>query len=205
MPDFSKLLERNRAWVEAKGRSDPEFFRKLAQGQDPDFLFVGCSDSRKSINKMLGTEPGDLFIHRNIANQVQLTDGNVQAILEFALLNLKVRHVIIGGHTRCGGVKAALEGVEEGAVGAWLTNLRALAALHAPELAAIRDPAERADRLSEINVMAQARNVLLSGPYKEAKVAGHAPTVHGWIFELQTGLIRELELPEDEWRRDGLL
>ena len=205
MPDFSKYLQRNQAWVEAKRAEDPEFFKLLAEGQNPDFLFVGCSDSRKCINSMIGTGPGELFVHRNIANQVPSGDGNVQAILEFALLNLKVRHVVIGGHTRCGGVKAALAGVNDGAVGAWLQNLRDLVEAHAQELEAIPDPVDRADRLSEINVLAQARNVLLSEPYRKAKEGGFAPTVHGWMFDLSTGLIRELDLPEAAWRDEGLL
>lgn len=205
MPDFSRYLKRNREWVEAKSGEDPEFFRRLAEGQDPDFLFVGCADSRKCINSMIGTGPGELFIHRNIANQVPLGDGNAQAILEYALLNLKVRHVVISGHTRCGGVGAALDGVEEGAVGVWLTELRALAREHAEELDAIQDAVDRANRLSELNVLAQVRNVLLSEPYRKAREKGFAPTVHGWIFDLATGLIREMDLPEEEWRKEGLL
>lgn len=205
MPDFAKHLERNRAWVEAKRRKDPDFFRRLAEGQDPDFLFFGCSDSRKCINSMIGTGPGELFVHRNIANQVPLEDGNVQAILEYALLTLRVRHVVVGGHTRCGGVGAVLDGLEEGAVGAWLVGLRDLARAHAPELDAITDPVERADRLSEINVVDQVRNVLLSPAFKRARKEGFAPTVHGWLFDLATGLIRELDLPAEAWREEGLL
>lgn len=205
MPDFSKYLQRNRAWVEAKRREDPEFFQRLAEGQSPDFLFFGCSDSRKCINSMIGTGPGELFIHRNIANQVPPGDGNVQAILEYALLTLKVRQVVVGGHTRCGGVGAALEGVDGGAVGVWLEELRGLAGQHSSELEAIADPLDRANRLSEINVLAQVRNVLLSDPYRKAKEAGFAPTVHGWMFDLATGLIREMELPDDAWREEGLL
>lgn len=205
MPDFSKYLERNQAWVEAREKEDPEFFQRLAEGQNPDFLFFGCSDSRKCINSMIGTGPGELFVHRNIANQVPAGDGNVQAILEFALLTLKVRHVVVGGHTRCGGVKAALAGVKEGAVGAWLQELRDLVNAHAGELEAISDPLERADRLSEINVLAQVRNVLRSEPYRKAREGGFAPTVHGWMFDLSTGRIREVELPEKAWRNEGIL
>jgi len=205
MPDFAKHLERNRAWVESKRQKDPDFFQRLAEGQNPDFLFFGCSDSRKCINSMIGTGPGEVFMHRNIANQVPVDDGNVQAILEYALLTLKVRHVVVGGHTRCGGVGAVLDGLEEGAVGVWLSGLRSLAREHAGELDAIPDPVERADRLSEINVLAQARNVLLSPAFRRARKGGFAPTVHGWLFDLATGLIRELDLPEDSWRKEGLL
>ena len=205
VPDFSKLLERNRAWVDAKVAEDPDFFRKLAEGQRPPFLFFGCSDSRKCLNSMIGTGPGELFVHRNIANQVPLGDGNVQAVLEFAILNLKVRHVVVGGHTRCGGVGAALAGLSDGAVGRWLEDLRGLAVAHARELEPLPSLLDRANRLSEINVVAQVRNVLLSPAYRVAKEEGTAPTVHGWMIDLASGYIREMDLPEEEWRREGLM
>jgi len=205
MPDFPKLLERNRAWAAAKLAEDPEFFRKLAEGQSPPFLFFGCSDSRKCLNSMIGTGPGELFVHRNIANQVPLEDLNVQAVLEFAVLSLRVRHVVVGGHTRCGGVGAALAGLDQGAVGAWLSGLRGLAKAHEEELSPLPSLLDRANRLSEINVLAQVRNVLLSPAYRAAKEEGAAPTVHGWMIDLASGLIRELELPVEEWQGEGLL
>jgi carbonic anhydrase len=205
MPDFQRLLDKNRAWVAEKLAQDPDFFRKLAEGQRPPFLFFGCSDSRKCLNSMIGTGPGELFVHRNIANQVPLEDLNVQAVLEFAILNLGVRHVVVGGHTRCGGVGAAMAGLEEGAVGAWLKELRALAGAHAEELAPLPSLLDRANRLSEINVVAQVRNVLLSPAYRRAKEEGRAPTVHGWMIDLASGYIRELELPEEKWRKEELL
>ena len=133
MPDFTRLLDRNRAWVQGKTSEDPDYFTELAQGQTPPFLFFGCSDSRKCMNSMIGSGPGELFVHRNIANQVPLHDANVQAVLEYAILSLEVRHVVVGGHTCCGGVGAALAGLEEGAVGAWLADLRSLASEHRKE------------------------------------------------------------------------
>lgn len=205
MPDFKELLRRNRVWVEAKLAEDPGFFKKLAEGQRPPFLFFGCSDSRKCLNSMIGTGPGELFVHRNIANQVPLEDGNVQAVLEYAILNLRVRHVVVGGHTRCGGVGAALAGLEAGAVGAWLKDLRALAVAHAGELEPLPSLLDRANRLSEINVVAQVRNVLLSPAYRQAREEGLAPTVHGWMIDLASGYIREMVLPEAEWREEGLM
>ncbi len=205
MPDFPKLLERNRAWVDSRLAADPDYFTKLAQGQRPAFLFFGCSDSRKCMNSMIGSEPGELFVHRNIANQVPLHDTNVQAVLEFALLTLQVRHVVVGGHTCCGGVGAALAGLEDGAVGAWLKDLRALAKEHAQELEALPNLLARANRLSEINVVAQIKNVLLSPAYKAARENGTAPTVHGWMFDLSTGLIQEMDLPKHTWVAEGLL
>lgn len=205
MPEYRELLERNRSWVEAKVAEDPGFFTDLAEGQRPPFLFFGCSDSRKCLNSMLGAGPGELFVHRNIANQVPLDDPNVQAVLEFAILNLRVRHVVVGGHTRCGGVGAALAGLSDGAVGAWIAGLRELAATHAGELEGLPNLLARANRLAEINVVAQVHNVLLSKPYQRAKKEGKAPSVHGWIFDLASGLIREVELPVGEWREEGLL
>jgi len=205
MPDFPTLLERNRTWVQAKLSEDSEYFSKLARGQRPPFLFFGCSDSRKCMNSMIGSEPGELFVHRNIANQVPVHDANVQAVLEFAILNLKVRHVVVAGHTGCGGVGAALAGLKEGAVGAWLTDLRVLALEHREELEPLPNLLARADRLSEINVVAQLRNVLLSSSYREARKQGDPPTVHGWMLDLSTGLIREMALPRESWRQEGLL
>lgn len=204
-PTYDQLLVNNKRWVEDRLAEDPCFFKDLAAGQQPPFLFFGCSDSRKCLNAMLGTRAGELFIHRNIANQVPLDDPNVQAVLEFALLHLKVKHVIVGGHTRCGGVRAAMEGHTQGAVGAWLRNLRALASRHDRELLALANPNARADRLAEINVIAQVENVLRSPAFGEARRSGTAPRVHGWIFGLETGYIRELDLPVGEWRSQGLL
>ena len=205
MPDFARLLERNRAWVRGKTSEDPDYFTKLAQGQRPPFLFFGCSDSRKCMNSMIGSGPGELFVHRNIANQVPLQDANVQAVLEYAILNLKVKHVVVGGHTCCGGVGAALAGLEEGAVGAWLRDLRVLASEHQEELDGLPNLLARADRLSGLNVVQQARNVLLSSPFGQALEEGFSPTIHGWMFNFSTGLIRELDLPLADWEREGLL
>lgn len=205
MSEFPKLLERNKAWVDKRLADDPEYFKKLAEGQRPAFVFFGCSDSRKCMNSMIGSEPGELFVHRNIGNQVPLHDPNVQAVLEYAILNLKVRHVVVGGHTCCGGVGAALAGLDEGAVGAWLADLRELAKKHADELEPLPNLLARANRLSEINVLAQIRNVLLSPSYRAAREEGIQPSVHGWMFDLSSGLIREMDLPREEWAREGLL
>jgi carbonic anhydrase len=195
-PDFDRLLANNRAWVIEQLELDPDYFQRLAEGQHPSLLFIGCSDSRMRVNHMLGTEPGELFIHRNIANQAPLDDPNFQAVLEFAILHLQVRHVVVAGHTRCGGAKAALAGVEGGAVGAWLEPLKDLAARHKDELHAIPGDLERQNRLAELNVQAQVANILRSPSYKASLAAGEAPELHGWILDLASGLIREMELPE---------
>jgi len=204
-PVFAELLKRNRAWVRARLDENPEYFRTLSQDQKPPFLFIGCSDSRKCINTMIGTRPGEGFIHRNIANQVQAEDRNVQAILEYAVLILQVQHVVVVGHTRCGGVAAALAGHSEGAVGAWLAALRSLAEDQANELNLQPDAEARADRLAEMNVVVQVENVLRSDSYREAVKRGHPPEVHGWMFDLKSGLVRELDLPRQRWTDSGLL
>jgi carbonic anhydrase len=199
------LLANNREWAEARLAEDPDFFEELASGQAPSVLLIGCSDSRKCINAMLGTRPGDIFVHRNIGNQVSPADTNAQAVLEFAINHLEVQHVVIKGHTRCGGMKASLAGYDQGMVGTWLRDARGLVARNARELNEIPDEGARADRLSELNVIAQAENVLKSNAYRGAREAGKAPEVHGWIFELETGLVRPLELPKDRWVKEELL
>jgi carbonic anhydrase len=195
-PAFDLLLANNREWVQEKLWDDPDYFRKLAEEQHPTILFIGCSDSRVTVNRMLGTHPGELFIHRNIANRAPLDDPNFQAVLEFSIMHLAVHHIVVAGHTRCGGAKAALAGVEGGAVGAWLEPLKALAAQHREELNAIPGDLERQDRLAELNVEVQVGNVLRSAPYRTALGAGDPPEVHGWILDLASGLIREMELPD---------
>lgn len=199
------LLANNKAWADARLAEDPDFFADLAEGQAPSILLFGCSDSRKCVNAMLGTGPGDMFVHRNIGNQVAPADTNAQAVLEYAIHRLGVGHVVIKGHTRCGGMAAAMAGYDQGMVGNWLRDARGLVARNARELNAIPDEADRADRLSELNVIAQAENVLKSNAYRRAREAGKAPEVHGWIFELETGLVRPLELPKDRWVREKLL
>jgi carbonic anhydrase len=199
------ILENQKAWVDACLSEDPEYFHRLAEGQHPHSLFFGCSDSRMCLNSMLGTRPGELFIHRNVGNQVDTTDPNAQAVLEFAIQTLGVGDLIVAGHTRCGGMAAALAGHDQGMVGNWLRGARGLVARNAQELNAIPDPQDRADRLSEINVVAQTENVLRSHPYRRAREAGNAPEVHGWLFGLETGYIREVELPLDRWRREKFL
>jgi carbonic anhydrase len=203
--DIRELLANNRAWAETRVAEDPGFFERLAEGQAPSILLFGCSDSRKCLNTMLGTGPGELFVHRNIGNQVDPTDPNAQAVLEYAIHNLGVQHVVVKGHTRCGGMAAALAGYDQGMVGSWLRAARGLVARNARELNEIADSQERADRLSELNVLAQVENVLRSNPYRRARDSGNAPEVHGWVVELETGLIRSLDLPLDRWRREKLV
>ena len=199
------FLERHQAWVDARLAEDPQFFLKLTEGQHPAFLFFGCSDSRVAVNSMLGTRPGELFVHRNVGNQVDPTDPNAQAVMEFAIHQLGVQHLVVCGHTGCGGMAVALTGYDQGMLGNWLRHLRGLVARNSLELRAILDPQDRADRLSEINVVAQVENLLRSAAYGKARGEGRAPEVHGWVFELKSGHLRAVDLPLDRWRREKLL
>ena len=204
--EVAGLLEGNRAFVEARSREDPEAFRKLARGQQPPYLLVGCCDSRKPLDVLTRSGPGRLFILRNVANLLIPGDAATDAGLEFALLKLGVRHVILSGHTRCGGVEAALRGVDQGAVGRWIAPLRELARLHQEELDGIQDYDARVDRLAELNVVAQLENAL-GHPAVRARLQGEGPPLHlhGWMFRLGTGLLEPLPLPVRSWREKGLL
>ncbi|MBW3534341.1 MAG: carbonic anhydrase [Gemmatimonadetes bacterium] len=203
--DYGELLENNRLWVDQRLAEDPGYFRRLAEGQRPAFLLIGCSDSRKPLNVITQTEPGELFIHRNVANQVGADDLNVQAVLDFAIGSLEVRHVIVCGHTRCGGVQAALDGSARGPVRRWLEPLEELRRSIAAELEALDEPEARADLLSARNVVAQVEAVAASPAYQSCRDRGAAPSLHGWLFRVETGLIEELELPMKHWRGRGLV
>lgn len=203
--DYGELLENNRRWVDQRLAEDPEYFRRLGEGQRPAFLLIGCSDSRKPLNVITQTEPGELFIHRNVANMVGPDDLNVQAVLDFAIGSLEVRHVIVCGHTRCGGVQAALEGTARGPVRRWLAPLDELRRAMAADLEALDDPQARADLLAAANVVAQVESVAASRAYQACRAVGAAPSLHGWLFRVETGLIEELEIPVERWRREGLV
>jgi carbonic anhydrase len=204
--EAARLLHANREWAEARVREDPKAFDRLAQGQSPPFLFVGCCDSRKPLDTITRAAPGDLFIHRNIANLVAPGDPAVAAVLEFAVLTLQVRHLIVCGHTRCGGVGAALSGVEDGALGTWLSPVRELVARHREELDGVEDPEAREDHLSALNVIAQLENAL-AHPGVRRRLEGEGPPLHlhGWIFQVESGRLQALALPVERWREEGLL
>lgn len=204
--EAERLLEANRDWAEARVREDPRAFDRLARMQRPPFLFVGCCDSRKPLDTITRATPGDLFIHRNIANLVVPGDPAAAAVLEFAVHSLEVRHLIVCGHTRCGGIGAALDGVEGGALGTWLTPVRELAALHRNELAGIENREEREDQLSALNVIAQLENAL-THPSVRRRLEGEGPPLHlhGWLFEVESGRLQALPLPTSRWREEGFL
>jgi carbonic anhydrase len=203
--DYDELIANNRKWSTDLQIKDPDFFKTHALGQSPPYLFVGCSDSRKSLNMITQTSMGELFIHRNVANQVSLTDMNFLSVLEYAVTVLKVKYVIICGHYGCGGVVAAYEGNASGIVEHWLMPVRDLYLEHQEEIDRLPTKSERIDRLCEMNVYRQTENVCRTAVMRNAFASGQYPQLHSWIFEMNSGLIKELPLPVEEWKQMGLL
>ena len=191
---LADLFARNQAWADDHVASDPHFFARLRDLQRPELLWIGCSDSRVPANEIVGLAPGELFVHRNVANVVPVTDLNAMAVIEYAVSSLGVRHVIVCGHYRCGGVRAALEGHQAGAVALWLQPLRLLAEEHRRELDALPSFEARWDRLCELNVAAQVHAVSSSEIVQSAWERGAELAVHGWIYDLGDGLLRDLEV-----------
>ena len=191
LPD---VFERNRAWAAERIAGDPAFFSRLEHLQRPDLLWIGCSDSRVPANDIVGLAPGELFVHRNVANVVPVTDLNALAVVEYAVNLLGVRHIVVCGHYHCGGVKAALEGHQAGAVALWLQPLRNLADEYRAELDALVSDDARWDRLCELNVAAQVRALAQTEIVETAWERGADLAVHGWIYDLEDGLLRDLEI-----------
>ena len=192
MKALPPLFENNRKWAAEIHRTDPDFFGKLAQQQNPEFLWIGCSDSRVPANQITGLAPGEVFVHRNVANLVVHTDLNCLSVLQFAVDLLRVRHVIVCGHYGCSGVHAALHGQKVGLADNWLRHVQDVRANHAAELDAIADPEARERRLCELNVMAQVRHVCEATVVQDRWASGRSLSVHGWIYGLDDGLLRDL-------------
>ncbi|BCU79012.1 carbonate dehydratase [Luteolibacter sp. LG18] len=194
MPDLQSLLDNNRAWADAQVSADPEFFKRLASQQSPEYLWIGCSDSRVPANQITGLAPGEVFVHRNVANVVAETDFNVLAVMQYAVDVLKVKHIIVCGHYGCGGVRAALENYRHGMIDNWLAGIRLIARLNREELDAM--PHEQAvDRLCELNVLIQAKHVARTTILEDAWERGQEIKIHSWIYRLDTGLISRLADP----------
>ena len=192
MAGLEELFDRNRAWAAEMVERDPAFFTALAERQTPEYLWVGCSDSRVPANQIVGLAPGDVFVHRNVANVVSPDDSNCTAVLQYGIEVLGVEHVIVCGHYGCGGVQAALEGSLHGPLDRWIAHVRRVRSEHAVELDAIADPDARARRLGELNVMAQMREVCRVAAVREAWHRKQPLAVHGWIYDLGDGLLRDL-------------
>ena len=189
--EIEELLKRNKAWAERIKQEDPEFFDRLSKQQKPKFLWIGCSDSRVPPTQITDLMPGEVFVHRNVANVVLQTDLNCMSVIEFAIKQVKVRHVIICGHYGCAGVAAALEGSAEGIVGQWLSGICSLSARHKSELSSLTPEAAKA-KLCELNVLDQVRSVCDTAVVKDAWVKGQQVDVHGWIYGVRDGLIHDL-------------
>lgn len=187
-----QLFTNNRAWAAALRARQPDFFARLARQQRPEFLWIGCADSRVPANEIVGLLPGELFVHRNIANVVIPTDLNVLSVLQFAVDLLQVRHVIVCGHYGCSGVRAALRGERVGLADLWLRHVQDVRAKYAVRLAALPDEETRCRHLCELNVIEQARHVIQTPIVAEAWQRGQPLTVHGWIYGIEDGLLRDL-------------
>jgi carbonic anhydrase len=192
MPSLQHLLDNNRRWAAATTARDPDFFRALARQQAPDYLWIGCADSRVPANEIVGLAPGELFVHRNVANLVVHSDLNCLSVLQYAVDVLEVEHVIVCGHYGCGGVRAALHDQRAGLVDNWLRHVQDLARPHRAELNALPDDRAREDRLCELNVVEQVGNVCETTIVQDAWARGRSLAVHGWIYRLDDGLLRDL-------------
>ncbi|MCP4504452.1 MAG: carbonic anhydrase [Deltaproteobacteria bacterium] len=194
---YDRVFENNKQWVAAQNAADAQFFSKLAADQNPDFLFIGCSDSRVPANEIMGLEAGDVFVHRNVANVVANTDANVMAVIQYAVENLKVKHVVVCGHYGCGGVNAAMTPQDLGGLNGWLREIRDVYRIHRNELNAIEDEKTRYRRLVELNVQEQCVNVIKTAFVQKSHLHNKMPTVHGWVFDLADGFLKDLELDFD--------
>jgi carbonic anhydrase len=191
---YSKLLENNKLWVSRKLKKDPQFFHKLSEGQAPPVLWIGCADSRVPANEIIGAEPGEVFVHRNIANMVLHTDMSMLSVLDYAVNVLKVKHVIVCGHYGCGGVKAAMGNQHIGLIDNWIRHIKDVYRFHAKELNAIEDEKERFDRFVELNVFEQVQDLAKTSIVQEAWLKGQDVAIHGWVYGVHDGVIKDLKL-----------
>ena len=192
MRSLSRLFDNNRAWAERVLRSDPDFFTGLAQQQSPEYLWIGCADSRVPANQIVGLPPGEVFVHRNVANVVVHTDLNCLSVIQFAVEILKVRHIMVVGHYGCGGVRAALGRDRLGLVENWLRHVQDVRNKYPDILAVLKDASEQVDRLCELNVIEQVVNVCETSILRDAWERGQDVSVHGWIYGIADGLLRDL-------------
>lgn len=193
MTTYDQIFENNRRWIAEKKETDHDFFIKLSEGQDPDFLYVGCSDSRVTAEDLMGVQPGEVFVHRNIANIISNTDLNVMSVINFAVAHLHVKHIVVCGHYLCGGVKAAMQARDLGILNPWLRNIRDVYRLHREELNAIDNMEDRFDRLVELHVEEQCINVLKTAVVQKFFLNTGYPLVHGWVFNVRSGELIDLK------------
>ncbi|MEZ6189398.1 MAG: carbonate dehydratase [Planctomycetota bacterium] len=194
MKALKKIFEQNAAWAEKARKEDPEFFDRLAAMQKPEILWIGCADSRVPANQICGMQPGEVFVHRNVANLVVHTDINCLSVLQYAVEVLKVKHVIVCGHYGCGGVLASLGDKPLGLIDNWIRNIRDVLDLHYDELEGIKEPEIKGERLVELNVAAQVANLGVTTIVQDAWARGQDLTIHGWVYSLKNGLLKDLDL-----------
>jgi len=194
MHPLDPLLKKNRAWSEKIRKSDPDFFPALSRQQAPEYLWIGCSDSRVPANEICGLLPGEIFVHRNVANIVVHSDLNCLSVMQYAVDVLKVKHILVVGHYGCGGVRAALEMKKFGLIDNWLRHVQDVTAKYTDHLACIKDDSDRVDRLCELNVIAQTINAAETTIVQNAWERGQELTVHGWVYGLKDGLVRHLNI-----------
>lgn len=193
---YEKLLLENKAWAAETVETDPDFFKRLENIQRPDFLWIGCSDSRVPANQITNTQPGEIFVHRNIANMVVHTDLNLLSVLEYAVVHLKVKHIIVCGHYGCGGVKAAMTQHNFGIINKWLRNIKDVYRFHREEIDAITDEDQKTNRLVELNVIEGVMNLAKTSIIQKAWKYNQQPHLHGWVYGLKDGLINPVfEMP----------
>ena len=194
--DIKQIFENNKNWIAKKLQSDDKYFEKLADGQTPEFLYIGCSDSRVSAEDLMGLEPGQVFVHRNIANMVPNTDLNSMSVINYAVASLKVNHIVVCGHYGCGGVLAAMQQADLGILNPWLRNIRDVFRLHRNELDAIEDEGQKYRRLVELNVQEQCINVIKTAEVQRANRQRNLK-VYGWVFDIHTGNLIDLNIDVD--------
>jgi carbonic anhydrase len=190
---YLRLLENNKAWVTLKKYSDPQYFESLSQGQNPEYLWIGCSDSRVAANEITGTKPGQIFVHRNIANMVVHSDMNMLSVLAYAVEVLKVKHIIVCGHYGCGGVLAAMSNKQFGLIDNWLRHIKDVYRYHYVELDAITDEKERARRFVELNVIEQVHDLGKTSIVQNAWNNDQPLHIHGWVYDIKDGILKDLE------------
>jgi carbonic anhydrase len=192
MKDYLKLLENNKQWAADVVNADAEYFSRLEHLQTPEYLWIGCSDSRVPANEITGTNPGEIFVHRNIANMVVHTDMNLLAVLEYAVNHLKVKHIIVCGHYGCGGVKAAMTNHNFGIINKWIRNIKDVYRFHHDELNLISDEKVKTNRLIELNVIEQVKNLAKTSILQKCWMYEQRPYLHGWVYDLHDGIIKSV-------------
>lgn len=202
MERYKQIFENNKRWVAEKKATDAEFFEQLAVGQNPDFLYIGCSDSRVTTEELMGVKAGEVFVHRNIGNIVSNLDLNVMSVINYAVDHLHIKHIVVCGHYFCGGVQAAMQAKDLGLLNPWLRNIRDVYRLHKTELNAIPDSDEKYNRLVELNVEEQCLNIIKTAVVQKTYLTKGFPLVHGWVFNVKTGELIDLNIDFKEKLKD---